>query len=228
MLEKSAKLFNVVQTIAAVLFMYFYLSSKHPVWLLIALVLFGFSVLTSSVLNLVVLSKKRPDIRGSILRGYLDLRAFRIDATTNVSGWVHLPYGCCVKLYAELVNRNQVGAHFRPEKTSLELRVKGERFRGTWERVTPGQQAINEGRTETLNDLFDALSHDELPQGIPWNGYLGFLVENFNGALLHDKVALAANVKIRIHDTFGRIHIIKDHNIRLAIEEVYLPSEFAA
>jgi hypothetical protein len=229
MLEKSAKILNFVQAIAAALFVYAYFSSTHPGWLPFLVIFLALSVLGSAVLNLVFLRKKGPDIRGRVQGGYLDLRAFRIEATTNSPRWVNLPRGCSVKLYAELVNRNAVGGLFYPEKTSLQVRVGGERFQGNWERIIPGQQAIYEGRTESLNDLFDVLHpNTALSQGVQWNGYLGFFVDNFNRALLHDRTALKAKVKVRIHDTFGRIHTIKSNNVRLAIEEVCLPSEFAA
>jgi len=241
MLEKSAKTSNVIQGIAAALYLYSYISQRqaanpamigslnHPSWLPpVSLAFLAASVLTSSVLNLLVLSNKGIDIQGKILRGYLDTRAFRAEAT-NTPRWVNLPHGCSVKLYAELANRNAVGARFYPEKTTLELRIGRQRFYGTWERVIPSQQALIEGRKETLIDLFDSLYHDSpLQQGIPWSGYAGFTVENFDRALLHDKIALTAKVKVRIHDTLGGIHPIRGHNIRLAIEELCLPSEFAA
>jgi hypothetical protein len=242
MLEKSAKISNVIQGFATASCLYSYISQRqaadpamvrslsHPSWLpLVSIVFLAASVLTSSVLTLVVLSNKGIDIQGKILRGYLDLRAFRAEAAGIKPRWVNLPNGCCVKLYAELVNRNDVGARFYAETTRLELRVGRERFYGTWERIIPSQQAITEGGKETLNDLFDALyPNDSLGQGIPWNGYVGFIVEKFNRALLHDRTVLKANVKVQIHDTLGRVHTIKGDRIRLALEEVCLPSEFAA
>jgi hypothetical protein len=230
MLEKSAKIYNVVQAIAAALCMYSFFSRNHPGWLpFVSVIFLAVSVLTSSILNLVVLSTKDADIRGKILRGYLDLRAFRVEATSTIPRWIALPHGCSVKLYADLVNRNDISARFYAEKTSLELRVGSKRFYGTWERVIPGQQAIKEHNKETLNDIFDLLHPDDaLQQGIPWAGYIGFTIENFDRALLHDRTALIANVKVRIHDTLGGVHMIKGDKIRIAIEEVCLPSEFAA
>src|SRR2546430_653464 len=176
MLKKSAKISNVVQGIAAALFMFSYFSSNHPGWLpFVAVIFLAVSVLTSSVLNLVVLSKEGPDIRGKIVHGYLDLRAFRVEATSDIPRWVHLPHGCSVKLYAELVNCNDIAARFYADKTRLELRVGSQRFSGTWERVIPGQQAINERRRQPLNDLFDALHPNAVLQHcVPWNGYVAF------------------------------------------------------
>ena len=242
MLDKSAKFSNIIQGIAVALYLYSYISRQqaadpamvrslnHPSWLpLVSIVFLTASVLTSSVLTLLVLRNKGVDIRGKIPRGYLDLRAFRAEAAANTPRWVNLPHGCCVKLYAELVNRNDVGARFYAEKTRLELQVGRERFYGSWERIIPSQQAMNEGCKETLNDLFDGLQpNNPLQQGVPWSGYVGFIVENFNRALLHDRIALKVNVKIRIHDTLGGVHSIKGDKIKLAIEEVCLPSEFAA
>jgi hypothetical protein len=242
MLEKSTKISSVIQGIAVALYLYFYFSQRqtadpamvgslsHPSWLpLFSIIFLAVSVLTSSVLALLVLSNKGIDIRGKILRGYLDTRAFRVEAAANSPRWVNLPHGCFLKVYAELVNRNDLGARFYAEKTRLEFRVGSERFYGTWERIIPGQQAMNEGKKETLNDLFDSLHpNSSLQQGIPWNGHAGFFVENFNRALLHDRIALTANVKVRIHDTLGGVHTIRGDKIRLAIEEVCLPSEFAA
>ena len=242
MLEKSAKLANLIQGIGLALYLCSHFSQReaadramvhsmgHPSWLpLFSIIFLAIAVLTSSVLTLLVLSNKRIDIRGKIVRGYLDLRAFRAESATNTSRWVNLPHGCFVKVYAELVNRNDVDVRFYAEKTRLELRVGRERFYGTWERIIPGQQAINEGKKEALNDLFDGLyPNGSLQQGLPWNGYAGFLVEKFNRTLLHDRTVLKANVKVRVHDTLGGVHTIRGDKIRLAIEEVCLPSEFAA
>jgi hypothetical protein len=229
MLEKSVKIFNVIQPIAAGLFFYSYFATGHPAWLAFVVIFLTFSVLASSALTFLFFGKKGPDIRGKIERGYLDLRAFRLEPASNIPRWVHLPRGCSVKLYVELVNHHLAGARLCPEKISLEVRIGSERFEGTWEHIIPGQQARQEGRTEALHDLFDTLDpHDALQQGVRCKGYLGFFVENFNRVRLHDRTVLIANVKIRLHDTLGGVHAIRGRKIRLAIEEVYFPSEFAA
>src|SRR5436190_1965390 len=90
MLEKSAKLANLIQRIGLALYLCSYFSQReaadramvhsmgHPSWLpLFSIIFLAIAVLTSSVLTLLVLSNKRIDIRGKIVRGYLDLRAFR-------------------------------------------------------------------------------------------------------------------------------------------------------
>src|SRR5207249_11724616 len=88
MLEKSAKLANLIQGIGLALYLCSYFSQReaadramvhsmgHPSWLpLFSIIFLAIAVLTSSVLTLLVLSNKRIDLRGKIVRGYLDLRA---------------------------------------------------------------------------------------------------------------------------------------------------------
>src|SRR5207244_7084648 len=87
MLKKSAKLANLIQGIGLALYLCSYFSQReaadramvhsmgHPSWLpLFSIIFLATAVLTSSVLTLLVLSNKRIDIRGKIVRGYLDLR----------------------------------------------------------------------------------------------------------------------------------------------------------
>src|SRR5439155_12112188 len=132
MLERFVKIFNVIQPVAAVLFLYSYFATHHPAWLASVVIFLAFSVLASSALTSLFFSKRGPDIRGKIERGYLDLRAFRLQAASNIPTWVHLPRGCSVKLCVELVTHNFVGARLCPEKISLNVGIGSERVQGTW------------------------------------------------------------------------------------------------
>ena len=138
------------------------------------------------------------DIQGTIKRGYLDLRTFPNSNTRT--DWIVLTQGCSVKFYIEAANHNDWGAWFKPQETKLELRIGKACFHGTWERVSPFL-AVHDDDLEhkRLRDLFDRLpASGPLQHGVPWTGYVGFVVSDFDRALLEGKAEITASIKILI------------------------------
>src|SRR5439155_12926435 len=58
MLERFVKIFNVIQPVAAVLFLYSYFATHHPAWLASVVIFLAFSVLASSALTFLFFSKR--------------------------------------------------------------------------------------------------------------------------------------------------------------------------
>jgi hypothetical protein len=92
-----------------------------------------------------------------------------------------------MKFYIEAANYNDCGTWFKPREAELELRIGDACFHGTWERVSP-MLAVDDDSLEEkrLADLFDSLGLPlarALQQGVPWLGYIGFTVSDFDRSL---------------------------------------------
>jgi hypothetical protein len=157
------------------------------------------------------------DIRGAIKRGYLDLRTFPNSNTR--ADWIVLTQGCSVKFYIEAANHNDWGSWFKPQETKLELRIGKACFHGTWERVSPFL-AVHDDDLEyrRLADLFDRLPASKpLQHGVPWTGYVGFRVPDFDRALLENRTEISAAIRILISDTLDKVHSIEESSVKLLI-----------
>jgi len=159
------------------------------------------------------------DIQGTIKRGYLDLRTFPVSNTT--ASWVALTHGCSMKFYIEAANYNDCGTWFKPREAELELRIGDACFHGTWERVSP-MLAVDDDSLEEkrLADLFDSLGLPlarALQQGVPWLGYIGFTVSDFDRSLVEGETEISATARILITDTLNKVHSIEKSNVKVLI-----------
>jgi hypothetical protein len=169
------------------------------------------------------------DIRGTIKRGYVDLRTF---SDSNTGGdWIILPRGCLVQFYIESVNHNDQATWFKAPETKLELCIGKACFYGMWQRVSHSlairDDTVNNKR---LADIFEnpILSFNRpLQQGIPWNGYVGFLIPDFDRALLEGKTDMSASVKILIVDTLDKVHRV-ENDIKLLIGRLCFITEIGS
>jgi hypothetical protein len=160
------------------------------------------------------------DIRGRIDRAYLDMR-------TYTGAWLDLPHGCTVKFYIKAANHNDQATWFQTEETQLELRIGERCFHGEWEHI-PSGLAVKDYRLpdKTLRDLFDEVYPSKpLQQGYPWQGYVSFMISDFNYPLVPDQVSVTANVRILIKDTLEKVHVISGNNVELIIGRLCLMNE---
>ncbi|HXM60167.1 MAG TPA: hypothetical protein VN950_04870 [Terriglobales bacterium] len=147
------------------------------------------------------------DVRGEIIFGYVDLRAYH----PPDKSWRVLDRGCCIHLYVSAVNHNDCTAIFWPQHTALTLQIGPSMFHGTFRQTTLGL-TVRDDRLPPNCQMYDFFAglREPLPRGRPWFGFLCFVVDEFDRDLLTDKTAIRANVNILLRDTLDKEHPINN------------------
>ena len=164
-------------------------------------------------------------ITGELGLGYLDIRNYHF--TGDVKGWQTLDRGCYVSVYVVAVNHNECGALFWPGKTTAEMKIGHQYFSGTWVYVAPGITFKDSRISPNVQicDFFASIRpHSPMQRSVPLDGFMTFLVENFDRNLLLGKTSIQADFKIIVHDTLDKPHEMEG-KLDLLIDSVCLQGE---